>query len=131
MFLVSGVIQAIGISSKPNPTIFLIAGAVATFPISRKLGLQMRARRLFAETRARAERTEFVFSETGIVMNSSRGTGNPIAWSELHKWRAGPEHILLYLNSAIYLIVPKRFFPDATAITELEAKLASAVGRSA
>lgn len=130
LLLVSGVIRAIGISTPPDPTLFLVAGCVALLPVGRRLGIQRRAERLFAETRSSSEKLDLSFADDALTVRSARGSST-IRWSDLHKWRPGPDHILLYLNSAQYLILPRRFFPSESSMTAVEQRLLSAVGKAA
>jgi hypothetical protein len=130
LLLVSGVIRAIGITTVPDPTLFLVAAVVALLPLGRSFGIQRRAQRLFAETRSRSATLDISFVGDGLTVRSSHGSST-IAWSDLHKWRAGPEHVLLYLNSAQYFILPRRLFPDERSMTAVEQQLLSTVGQAA
>src|SRR5258708_32766163 len=85
LLLVSGVVRAIGLSTSPNPTLFLIAASIALFPIGRKFGLQQRARRLYAETHSSSDVAEFSCSEEGFSARSAGGD-NSLAWSGLSQW---------------------------------------------
>ena len=42
------------------------------------------------------------------------------AWTDFLKWREGKDHYLLYLNSALFRIVPKRAFADDAARLDFE-----------
>lgn len=69
------------------------------------------------------------FADTGVTVRSSRGF-TTVEWSEFHKWRAGTGHILLYLNSAQYWSLPRRFFPDEQSLAAVEQQLRATVGEA-
>jgi len=130
LFLVSGVIRAIGISRPPDPTVLLLAVGFALLPLGRRLGIQRRAQRLFAETRTRSPSLDIAFADDGMTVRSSSGSST-VAWSDLHKWRTGPDHVLLYLNSAHYFVLPRRLFPSSGSLAAVEQQLRSSVGEAA
>src|SRR5262245_4309291 len=86
LLLASGAIRAIGISTPPDPTLFLVAASIALLPLGRRLAIQRRAHQLFSETRSREATLDLSFADDGLTVRSSRGS-SAIAWSDLHKWR--------------------------------------------
>lgn len=129
LLLVSGVLRAVGTTSPPSNTLLFIAVFVALIPLGRRFGVQQRARQLYAETRGE-HALDLAFGEDAISARSAHGDST-LPWSNLFKWRADERCFLLYLNSAVYLIVPKRLLTSENAIATLEAKLRATVGKPA
>jgi hypothetical protein len=125
----SGIIQALGLTAPPDDRLLMWTGGLVFFPAGRNIALRVRAQRLWAETRAFADALELTFTEDGLDIRSTRGQLH-FNWSDFHKWLSGPDHLLLYLNSFQYLIVPRRFFPDPMAISSVEHRLKASVGEA-
>jgi hypothetical protein len=129
LLLVSGILRAIGTTTAPDNTLLFIAVFVVLIPFGRHFGIRRRARQLYAETRGE-HLLDISLGEDAISVRSSRG-GLTLPWSDLHKWRADEQCILLYLNSATYLILPKRLLTSENALASLEGKLRATVGAPA
>jgi len=67
-----------------------------------------RVRRLFRQTVGAGEPVVFEIDPQSLGLRSNRGASK-ILWTELHKWKEGGSHLLVYLNDGFYLILPKRF----------------------
>jgi len=129
LLLVSGILRAVGTTAPPDKTLLLIAAFVVLLPLGRHFGIQRHARQLFAETKG-AHRLDISLGEDVITVSNERGNWT-LPWSDVHKWRSNEHCVLLYLNSALYLILPKRLLTDETALVSLEEKLRATVGRPA
>jgi YcxB-like protein len=128
LLLVSGAIRAVGMTAPPDRTLLFVAAFVALLPVCRRLGVQQRARRLYAETRDHQD-VEIWFEDNAISMRSARGHVT-LAWSAFYKWRINEQCVLLYLNSSAYLILPRRLTSES-AHAWLEEKLRGSVGKAA
>jgi YcxB-like protein len=129
LLLASGILRAVGTTSPPDNALLFIAVFVVLMPIGRHLGIQRRARQLYAETRGE-HHLDISLGEDAISVLSPRGKLT-LPWLDIHKWRADEHCILLHLNSATYLILPKRLLTSENAFASVQEKLRATLGRPA
>ena len=76
--------------------------------------LPRRAGRLFRQQTAFQKPLKFSWSDEGMVQDSAHGTGT-YAWRDLHRWTAGRENFMPYVNDQLYFIVPRRALNEEQA----------------
>ena len=73
-----------------------------------------RAAKLFRQQTTFQKPMKFSWSDYGMVQDSANGTGT-YAWRDLHRWTAGREAFMPYVNDQLYFIVPRRVLNEQQA----------------
>lgn len=90
----------------------------------RYLWLPYRIRKLFGQQKGIQKPTEIEIKEEGLKHTQDNGQVL-IPWEEILGWRENEEIFMFYLSDAMFMIYPKRFFPDVGVLTGLKEKFLS------
>jgi hypothetical protein len=92
----------------------LIGGAVGgglAFELVRRFAIPRRARRLFAQQKGLQRPKTLRWDAAGLSWKSEQGEATT-PWSDFLKYKESDRLYVLYLSDALFLMVPKRVFPD-------------------
>jgi hypothetical protein len=94
---------------------WLFAALFAYLPLYFGVLVPRHARRLYRQTKSAGQLTMYSIAESGLTLQSENGTAF-VPWSNFHSWKEGRTCLLLYVNQALFVILPKRAFsPDQLA----------------
>ena len=70
------------------------------------------------------------WSDEGLVLASEQGSTR-IDWPDLIKWKEGDGVILLYLTDQLYIVIPRRCFPNEETYASFRSALQAHVSGEA
>ena len=85
------------------------------------------ARRQYRKYKLLHQPFRFVLTDSGYIVKNESGELN-VKWSDLLRWRANDEFILLYFAPKLFHLVPKKIAEKEIDISEIEQKLAAQIG---
>jgi hypothetical protein len=97
-----------------------LGGLLGEF-IQNRFILPAKLRRLYAQVRGRADVT-YSWDEEKLFLTSEKGQAAR-SWGDFLKAKENDELILLYINDALYEIIAKRWFRDASDLNTFRAHL--------
>jgi hypothetical protein len=107
--------------------IFGLIGGIIGHVITRHAIAPWQTRRLYRTYRAVKEPVGILLEEDGLRFRGS-DTNSLLKWQHLIKWRENQEFILVYQNSRLYHIIPKRLGSSGLDIAGLIAKIEANIG---
>jgi hypothetical protein len=111
-------------------------GAIPLLALLAFLGLQFfvyvpwRSRRAFNQYKALSEPVSITLREDGLYFARAHGSGL-LPWSQIRKWKASSDLILLYPADHIFHLVPRHFFASDLDFLNFRATLQARIGRDA
>jgi hypothetical protein len=120
------IVLAFGMLRRPQPTglegsvLFLCAvvGGVAAYftqTVCNFAWIQWKGRRVFRQQRVFDLLANLSWDEGGLHTHNDNGQYRH-PWSDFIRWREGKRLFVLNLSDAVFLMVPKRAFPDSTTL---------------
>ncbi len=91
--------------------------------------LPHRTKKIFNESTTRKNEIELEINESGLSCKTSRGLSE-LYWSDIFKWRRGKSMVLIYLNSAMFIVVPLHFFSSLNEFDSFCNFIETNVGKS-
>ncbi|GMU66801.1 MAG: hypothetical protein AMXMBFR36_30750 [Acidobacteriota bacterium] len=88
---------------------WLFAALFAYFPLYFGILVPRHVRRLYRQTKAAGRPTTYSIDDSGLTLQSENGSGS-VPWPDFHRWKEGRSCLLLYINQALFIILPKRAF---------------------
>jgi hypothetical protein len=86
-------------------------GALAGVYLVRRLGIPIKARRIFGQSPALQRPYQITWDDQALTTIHREGTGT-FPWAEFHKARELDTQFLVFFSDPSFLMVPKRAFPD-------------------
>lgn len=97
-----------------------VGGFLGEF-IQRRFIIPARLRRLYSQIRGRVDLT-YSWDDEKLFLSSSHGNAAR-AWTDFRKAKENDEVILLYFNDALYEIIAKRWFTNASDLAAFRTHL--------
>jgi hypothetical protein len=86
-------------------------GAVIGVLVVKVITIPRKARRVFAQTPALQRPYQVAWDDQAVTSTNLHGTGT-YPWAEFHKSRELPDMFLVFFSDVMFIMVPKRAFPD-------------------
>jgi hypothetical protein len=86
-------------------------GGTAGVFLARRLTLPRKARRIFAQTPALQRPSYVTWDDRTLISANQQGSGT-YPWAEFHKSRGLAGIFLVFLSDVMFIMIPKRAFPD-------------------
>jgi hypothetical protein len=99
---------------------------LVVFVLYRYVLIPQRLKRLFKEQKMAAAPTEMEPTEESLKITNEYGFSN-VPWSAWYRWKEDDKLFLLYSSSAIFSVLPKKFFKDESQVAFVRGKLAANV----
>jgi YcxB-like protein len=91
------------------------AGAAGGVLIAKRLTLPRKTRRIFAQTPSLQRPFQITWDERTLSSSSQQGAVS-YPWAEFHKTRELAGYFLVFLSEVMFIIIPKRAFPDEATL---------------
>lgn len=98
--------------------LFGMAGAI----IGHLVSILPKAKRVFRQQQELQRPYELTWNETGLSVVGNTGTSTT-PWTDFHKARELNDQFMLFLSDAVFVMVPKRAFPDEAIMRDFRALL--------
>ena len=109
--------------------LFALIGGIIGHLVARHAIAPWQTRRQYREYRAAHESLGIRLEDSGLRF-TGQNTDSLLKWENLMKWRENREFVLVYQNSRLYHIIPKRLSSDGFDVSALVSKLVGVVGNS-
>jgi hypothetical protein len=120
-FVLAGIFATRGYAREAIIGVGCLVGGLVGIIVEQRLTIPRKARQVFQQQHVN-EPFELGWNDEGISVVAADGSFSK-PWSAIWKARLLEKEILLFLSDAIFLMVPKRFFPDASTLSAFETLL--------
>ncbi|MGB2713786.1 MAG: YcxB family protein [Vicinamibacterales bacterium] len=96
--------------------------------IGQMLSIAPKAKRVFRQQHGLRRTHEITWTDTGLTVSGEDGQSTT-RWTDFHKARELDDQFLLFLSDAIFLMIPKRAFPDSSLLQSFRESIASSIAR--
>ena len=96
--------------------------------IGHMVSIAPKAKRVFRQQQGLRRAHEISWNEVGLTVSGEDGQSTT-RWADFHKAREFDDQFLLFLSDAMFLMIPKRAFPDSSLMQSFRESLASRIQR--
>jgi hypothetical protein len=107
---------------------FVWCGALIGAWIGQIVSVTLTAKRVFRQQKGLRRAYEVSWNDVGLTVSSEDGQSTT-RWADFHRDREFDDQFLLFLSDAMFLMIPKRAFPDSSLMQSFRESLASRIQR--
>ena len=96
--------------------------------IGHMVSIAPKAKRVFRQQRGMRRTHEITWSDKGLTVSGEDGQSTT-RWTDFHNSRELDDQFILFLSDAIFLMIPKRAFPDSSLLQSFRESIASRIPR--
>lgn len=96
--------------------------------IGHMVSIAPKAKRVFRQQRGLRRAHEVSWNHVGLTVSGEDGQSTT-RWADFHRVRELDDQFILFLSDAIFLMIPKRAFPDSGLMQSFRESVASGIQR--